>query len=818
MADDADKDWVQPTWQKSSFSEYGPAPRDASSWAGPENPPDWPKIPRPTPASPPPPPPPGGGPPPTDPPSDDPFLHALNQIVTNTAKITDLSIQVSSLDEALRKEFQKAGAPIDPSGSPTGSSSSSDEAVFKKLLTQVAGKSAATTDQWGRDTIPQSPDDRGWRSRANGGADAMNWMHFPGAHATPLDFFKLFGTMTANRASNKQDGFDAVAQPKYDAAIQRLKDDYAKSEGVPVDQVSLSDLNPAEVQKAQKDTMPDESKWGGVSNFFAKAQNGYATGAMMMQGLQALNAKALVPTNYAYETGYQGGGADLPFGLGRFGAIGAGLGQRFSQLGFSLNNDITPGQSADIYNHLFNQGWYGGSSTDAMRQTAANMMQQNPMVASSPDYYTMMDQSTRYGAASLNEFNQVMKGVPDAAKAAHQSIGDVMADMSSMGNFNKSIGGTFYGGIQAAQDWQNVTGTPASVMQTLQQNPFVKGATFSQTGLMPFEQGLASPFQKTQGILGALNMLNRAIVAPKNYAYKDPITGLSKEVSGQQQKEALLAQQMGVSPEMIHVMLSNQKGWQNGMALTNSAETLTQSTIDSVRQGNYGSATQDITGAPWQRLQHTLGGAVDAQGHHIFENWNDYDNLVHGGMGKAKAHRLAQAQAVRAVGNAGDTDVLKNASGGQIGHGLQALGITPGYANNWNYNNLTDDFSAAQRGKLAKYLMQHGDMTERTKVRVASDREALIKKYINKNTQKFGPGSSGNNNGPQLQIELGPAAKKMFHLNSPNGQQKAAAGAGSASINLNSWVNGPTAPPTPNLDTGGSSTFQYGSPNDDGSA
>lgn len=759
------------------------------------------------------------------------FQTELEAIKASTLALTTIiPEQTAALQQTLSDVYRGSGPSRGaqtesglwlPGGSPFSSMAIGgglSDAQAKQLLSQIqttASSAPATrstqasspstdaqpkpkTDVWGRPVPQQTADSTtSWRDRVSTSATGdTSWMHWPGTNPSAMDYLNMMTVTGANLANKRQATLDArnvpAAQAAYDTQYQTLLQDAGGD---------ASAIDPQDLQDLQSRTAPPETKLGAVSDFFNSAQGAYAQGRTLMGAITDIARPLQAATNYAYQTGYQGDSSGL-LGFRGPGAALAGFGQRTSQIGFALGNNVTPGQSADIYSNLFQGGWYGGASTDAMRTAAAHMISENPAVGTSPDYFSMMDQSTRLGASSLQEFNDAMRQVPDASLAAHTSISQTMSALGSMGQYNKSTGGTFAGGIQSGLDWQNVTGTPASVMQQLMQNPFVQGATFSETGLMPQMQGLLSSSQHTTGIMSAMNMLKGAIVAPKGYNYKDPITGLSKSISGEQQKEALMAQELGVSPEFVHTMLQNGKGWQTGMELSNSAETYQSAVVGNLRQGNMQGAYDDLQGKPWQKLRGALGGAVDSQGHHIFENWGTYRQLQqsnaareaegHKPLTQAQMHAKAQRQAVTDVTNAGDTALLKD-------EGLSGL----------------SQFESPQaRAQEAQKLLKKGGLSKQVMSDVAAARAKEIKKYQAQDTQKYGP-SSGNGQGPQLQIELGPAAKKMFHLSDPNNQQKAAQNSGSASIGLNSYLGGSTADPYPNLDTaGGSDTFNYGGPND----
>lgn len=659
-----------------------------------------------------------------------------------------------------------------------------------------------------------TPRGKTWRERTvpGGLGGVLPFPRYPGAQPTTADFLNYLSSATANVAQRRQTVLDRRMAGNQGA--QDWLEQHADEDWVSTNQdgsYALSGQVPANLRSEWAQYSPD-TRLGHLSDIFANAENAYAQSRYIKGILSKIAAPITGAQNYAYQTGYTGG---TPLFLGirnPFDAAAAGWGQKLSQIGFAFGHNVSPGQAAAIYNNLFSQGWYGGDATNNMRTAAANMMQQNPYIASMPQYYEMMDRSTRFGAAALSTFNEAMYQVPQAAKTAKVSITDMMSQMDQLGQYNTQIGGPYQAGLLNALDWAQTTGMPPAVMGQLMQNPLVIGQTFAATGLMPQMQGLASPFQHMEGIMGTLNMLNRAIITPGTRTYRDPITGLTSTVSGEKQKAALISSQLGIPIDQVQALLKNQTGIMHGMEVQNSSEMWRNAIIGAGQHGRLGQAQNELLGAPWARLLEAAKTATGSRGEKIFEDWDYYRQLRNEGKSKTEAHRLAQAEAISNVRNAGTHDVLS-----------QALdNLQPQYDGTGRYRHrVTTDTerrinaalqgSSAQQNALAREIMEGKvkgvQPTAKMMAAVAQDRFNQIRKYERGDTKRFGPSTPGNS-GPALTIELGPAAKKMFHLADPNGQQKAQVNAGGATVNLNSYVNGYTAAPYPNLNTaGGTSTW-----------
>lgn len=747
------------------------------------------------------------------------FLQAIEAVQANTQALTTLiPKEFAALSRTIQDVYKNAGPSRGtaagrsmPSISGNSSLSGTTDATARAIL---AGQDITEAEVEGNTSTMGGPS---WQARVRRGGlgQILPMPRFPGAQPNTADLLNYASTVAANWADSRQQTLNQRAQTNYQSTLKQMATEgqvVLDGNGNPVGPLTEDVTN-----RLTEAATPQSTNIGKISDAFSGLENAYAQGKYIRGIMGKVLEPAAAMRNYGYQSGYSGGSSPLFLGLRSpfDGGVGAGLGQHFSQFGFALGNNVTPGQAGEIYNNLFSRGWYGGGSTNDMRTASASIMRANPYIGSMPATYDMMDKTTRQGATSLSEFVSIMKQVPDAAKAAHTSITDTMAQMDSMGMYNTQIGGTYGAGLNNALAWQSVTGLPTAIMQQLMQNPMVIGQTYAATGLMPQMQGLASPFQHVQGIMGSLNMLNRAIISPANKSYKDPITGLTQQIGGQKQKEALIAQQLGIPQDVVHTMLSNQTGWMHGAELLNAGQTYSSAVDRAVRSGNMSGAYHDLISG-YRGIQSSMKDAVDSQGHKIFEDWGTYRSLVSGGMSAKQAHSQAQLMARRRVTNAGDTDVLKDANASSIEQAMRESGLGDKYSTNSSYS--LKQLDARQRATVAQRILKDGNVSGRTMRDVSRDRSREMTKYINENTQKFGTGNQGNN-GPKLQIELGPAARKVMHLSDPTGQQKANANAGTASINLNSYVNGATAAPYPNLDTAGqAATYNYGGQDDFNSA
>lgn len=501
--------------------------------------------------------------------------------------------------------------------------------------------------------------------------------------------------------------------------------------------------------------------WGSISNALETGAAGYTQGKYIMASLRSVFDPINGMRALGYETGAQGGspgflGMRMPWDSASL----HGIGQEMSKWGFALGNNLTPGQASAIYNNLYSQGWYGGQATNEMRNAGAAIMQSNPLIGSDPQTYAMMDQATRLGATSLDTFVQIMKSVPAAAQSAHVSIAQMMGDMQAMGQYNQTIGGTFGGGMEKAQTWANITGLDPGVMQQMMQNPMVQGMTFMQTGLMPWEQGLATGGQQTQGIMSAVSMLRNMITPTHTIRTEIGNTGFYNTVSRNQQQAALIGQMLGISPAQVENLLHNQHGIQVGANISNEDLAYQQRVRHLIEHNASGAQLAHVlngTGrGTWGQLRGDLAQARDSSGHRIFS-----------------------AADIRQLDAIGHTDTQK-------GH----------------WETINTGRAAGLSGISRKWV--GGGATGMSLAQIAQERRNKIQQFIHEDTMKYGGTSGAGGNGPRVTVELGPAAKKFFHLNDPTKQYKDSRNAGTASVNVNPNATGPTYAPTPGVSTAGS--------------
>jgi hypothetical protein len=276
-----------------------------------------------------------------------------------------------------------------------------------------------------------------------------------------------------------------------------------------------------------------------------------------MGGLQGLGA-----------TVGTGGGGDISASLPFIGKVGMripfldpqflkGASEEWQRSKMAMGAGINKTQANTIFDNLYQLGWLGGDRTNDMRQSGAQIMKYNTQLGNNPAVYQAMDKATRMGMQSLNEFVGVVKQIPDAAKAAHVSLDQMVQDGNALGELNQQQGGTYAAGFRSAQYISQLTGLPSGVFAQMFQNPLVQSQAMLNTGLGPWVQGLQTPEERLQSVFGAVNSMlpgtrfgNRTI---NDHGVAGEF-GFRHFVSGSSQQDAMLSKLLGVGPEWVHKM------------------------------------------------------------------------------------------------------------------------------------------------------------------------------------------------------------------------------------------------------------------------
>lgn len=283
--------------------------------------------------------------------------------------------------------------------------------------------------------------------------------------------------------------------------------------------------------------------------------------------------------NYAGESqGLSGAGGDISIGgIGfrtPFSAAGQmGMRMKMETIGQSFGAGITGAQATNIQNQLIERGHqFDTANYGKMRDAMTNLTKENSALGQDPLSYDILDKSTRLGGSSIEEFNKIMKEVPDVMGAAQESMKQVLSDMDQMGDYAKKTGGTYAQGAAASQQMGLLTGLAGPTSLAMQENGFVKANAMTQTGLLPWQMGQMTGVQRTKAMYSSMDQLyNQMGPAPKDKMTVDA-AGFKHVQSGQQQRDADVAMMMGTTPEVVAKMRRDKA---KVMAKTNAEEGFT---------------------------------------------------------------------------------------------------------------------------------------------------------------------------------------------------------------------------------------------------
>lgn len=599
---------------------------------------------------------------------------------------------------------------------------------------------------------------KSWLDRVtqSGSGSSLMLPHLQGAVLTPADQLNFLASTAANIANNKR----STVQKELIALNARQADPNQPFTEVDADRQNalLTQLN--------------EGNLGGgfaskASNAFGTMAAGYAQGRYVSASLKTIFDPIAGARNLGYETGYQGAqpgflGIRMPWD----GGAAAGAGQHLASLGFAFNNSLTPPQANTIFSNLFSNGWLGGTQTNQMRDAAAQIMRTNPYVGSQPATYTMMDQATRMGVTSLQAFVDTMRGVPDAALAAHTSIAQTMSDMQAVGSIVQQQGSTVQQGYNLNNDWQNITGLPGAVLAPALSNPMVQATTYMNTGLMPMEQGLAGSGTRISSVMQTINRMFNTVQPQAAKTIRGP-GGFSQNISRDQQRFALMAQFFpGWDSSTLSKLYHNQTAINAGSNI--------QTELNDWQQMANGASQHGNTA----QLNALLGSSAKG---------GDWGAIL---RGIQQAKYIGASGNVRQMFSAKQIQGIKDIRQHDINHW-----ITKPYAydsQNPDIGNIQKVFHNIQAARL-----EHGQgkLPAQLAKQILHDTKWQTQKDMGANTQKqSNPGAT------TVSIKLQGAAAKLFSLSSPQAQGKSQAGAGQININQ-AAASGLSAPPMPDFNT-----------------
>lgn len=399
----------------------------------------------------------------------------------------------------------------------------------------------------------------------------------------------------------------------------------------------------------------------------------------------------------------------------------------------------------------------GGHTPSGLRE----LQQYDPRLAD----FEMMDQATRYGAQSVDDFVRSMKGIPDAAQAANVSVEQMMQDMKSMGEWSQANGGTWASGAAIAPMWSAMTGTSAAVGQSLLQSPLTQGQIYRDTGMMPEMQAALDPMTIMQSTIAGFDQNWRNAGNFRTKIIRDAQGRVIDRVTGVEQKAAMVANQYGLSPEVVTNLAAqgNLKNWLSGIHGRSVATGGLAAIEAGITASQHGNAKAE---SKWNRAaarnlrdaRKMMTHAVDDEGNKLFDTGEIHDLLADAG------------NSAKGIGADGDVSNLSDSQAEDVGKFMESHGYKKKDEGvDWK-DYLEDQFDSgkADARKIRRgYIRQRKLETLRSELSIDEGERA----------------ANGGDSMSDQMIDLTPYAKQYFQMVDPGSRATATANAGGAPTN-----------------------------------
>ena len=422
----------------------------------------------------------------------------------------------------------------------------------------------------------------------------------------------------------------------------------------------------------------------------------------------------------------------------------------------------TPGvnsqQVEKIYSNMNALGFHGGDKTNRMRDVLIQATRSNKNVADNPIYAQITAESMRYDS-SKKTADQLIKtfaeDVPKAMKNAQMSAEDMAQAMVDFGNISRSQGGSFSQGAQDAGFFGTMGINANQASKTVGESPFYQTAARMQTGLPSWQQGLMSSGGKYSAYMGGINMVAQmaggkqsdSVVKSQGWAGEsggtEVISGLDKQAANMVMIDPTL------TPEQAKAMLDPKTG--------------------QVRQGliDLGQISSNAT------------------------SWSTQLGVAANNRNKGKTNYSAIFDTTGK-----DVDPNTTSWGEQISHLKDAEMIDPKTGKpvrlGGRYPKSLEKIENYGSEEVAQIMKNgvHGKEVGRLR-RIGTERQKKLKDFMSDKDNGLADAQSGD-----VVVELGPAAKKHFHIaGTQNGYRKFVNkqdANGGQNTNTNDAYTGPT--------------------------
>lgn len=251
------------------------------------------------------------------------------------------------------------------------------------------------------------------------------------------------------------------------------------------------------------------------------------------------------------------------------------------------------GDIGEIQGALYKQGWVEGDARDRMMDGLVGLKQRykgmNTEAAAS-----MIDQGTRYGNAHVQDMVGILKEVPEAARAAGLGMNEMLDAINEVANASQKQGATYKQGAAFAAQALAVTGRDPRLQQQLSENNFVQSRVLAQTGILPQAQGALDPNERLSLNAKSLREQFNIYRGMQDRKRKDPLTGETYTISGEDQAMAMVAEQTGLSVDAIKSQLKDEKRQTLLNQLTTSTRVSSKRVGDAARSGDFEAAKNSL--------------------------------------------------------------------------------------------------------------------------------------------------------------------------------------------------------------------------------
>jgi len=268
----------------------------------------------------------------------------------------------------------------------------------------------------------------------------------------------------------------------------------------------------------------------------------------------------------ALQQSLQGMNLNQGFGSGLTSQQAAAVVQGLTQQGFT---EAPQGELASAVNNTVGQLPVVGSFIRGIVNMFTNPEGNQTLIAKnfvepmmlkyggSANAWLQLDSVLRYANTSMSQLKDTLQGIGEASRAANIPINDFLNQINQIGQTFQQMGGSPQAGMAIGMTTTSDTGLPPTLAVTAAQNSLFQGYMTGQYGVIPSGLTSLSPGSYVGGMLGFLQLIQKATAGFGHNVYGKNGVLLS---SAYQQQLGLESQLTGFSPQYIRQMENDIKG------------------------------------------------------------------------------------------------------------------------------------------------------------------------------------------------------------------------------------------------------------------